>query len=674
MRDLRSALLRMADEAFFELVRNYLGPIRTPFNKHDLLDRLERFLKQETNQKRIIQLVDESDAQLLTAIWILGEPRLDDVHASFGGGSYLDLHQQLLNLEDRLLVYRDEDQIAINPVLLPVLENEVLRADRVFAFRGRTADDPEPAEPWLNDSLLAAFYALVAESGELFKTDGALRKRNQTDIEARIPSLLEPIPGSADGVSRVRVLADSLIAAGAVTETNGLQVADDRWSEIAALSPSRRSATLIAALALGRDSPPGTLAAAIEHLIDTLAPDRLVEPQSVERLLLILDPARSSETLRRTREAMTATGFFARTADDFLAPARPTSDQESDTAKPIVIEPNFDVTVPAGTRFADVLSLARLARLSRHDRYSHYELTKDRFAAALQSGVPFADLVARLRMVTAGRLPSNIVTTLESWAAEFESVQLFRGIVLRVEEARRFAVEHSQTIQSLVKMELAPGVYLFGEGDVPQVQEALADAGVELIPEVLTPRGAAAEFTGSLPAPPATGRRRTFERIMASALARSEQEDPSVLPERASADWLDELHAKLDSSRLSSDQKEAMRGRIDQKLILSPDQIANGTMKIEKTEAKGLDYVGKVRIIEQAVRSGVSLLEIIERTEDGLPVKRLVEPIELEKGGNDLVLVAEQLPEREEIRVRVRKLGLVRRLRSGLVRRRPSRR
>jgi hypothetical protein len=688
MRDFKSAMLRLADDAFFELVRNYLGRIKTPFNKHDLIDKLEKFLRRTDIQERIVDLIDDSDARILTAIWILGEPRLDDIHASFGGGSYLDLHQQLLNLEDRLIIYRDEERIAVNPLLTPVLEERVLRPGRLFAFRPVKDSDTVPPEPWLDDSVLVGAYAYIAETGEIFRADGTLRKRIRTELTTRFPMLAESVSSPDGDVPRMRILVDALFAAGACQHDQGIVQIDQRWHELAQTQSSRRVATLIAALACDGRSGYPVLAAAVEHLLGSLDPAIAVEADSVERLLQILAPEQPRESLRRTREALVITGFFARAADGFLIPAAAaaqgaaeTTTSEDETAEPetdlvdgrttpIVVQPNFEVTVPIETRFQDALAIARLARLTRHDRYSHFELTKDRFASALQGGQSLEDIVAELRAVTGDRLPSNVVTSLEGWAAEFESIQLFRGVVLRVEESRRFAVEHSQSLQSLMLRELAPGVYLFRESDVPDVQEALADAGVELVPEVIEPLGGSELAEGSLPAPVSASRQSTFSRIFATATETIGDDKESLDPEAAA--WLPEIYEKLDATKMGSDQREAMRGRVESRLIVVREQVADGTMKVEKTEARGLDYVGKVRIIEQAVRAGTALLEIIERSDDGSPIKRLVEPLELEKGGNDLILIAEQLPEREEIRVRVRKLGLVRKLRSGLVKRRPA--
>ena len=57
MADFKSTLLTLGDDAFFELIRNYLGPIKTPFNKHDLIAQLMAFLRRDEIQDRIVSLI-----------------------------------------------------------------------------------------------------------------------------------------------------------------------------------------------------------------------------------------------------------------------------------------------------------------------------------------------------------------------------------------------------------------------------------------------------------------------------------------------------------------------------------------------------------------------------------------------------------------------------------------
>ena len=132
-----------------------------------------------------------------------------------------------------------------------------------------------------------------------------------------------------------------------------------------------------------------------------------------------------------------------------------------------------------------------------------------------------------------------------------------------------------------------------------------------------------------------------------------------------------ELLEELGHQSISDEQREELAMRVKRKLILSADQLRADSLRTERTEARGLDYAGKVNIVERAIRGEDSLLEVIERTADGSPDRRLIEPQELDRSGTELFLVGDQLPGRETVRVPIRKLSLVRRIRAGLVRRRP---
>ena len=79
------------------------------------------------------------------------------------------------------------------------------------------------------------------------------------------------------------------------------------------------------------------------------------------------------------------------------------------------------------------------------------------------------------------------------------------------------------------------------------------------------------------------------------------------------------LIERLTSLSLPKEVAEEIRARIDKRIILFPEQIHAGMARQEKTEAGGLDYIGKVRLIEKAISSKKDLLEVIERTSKGSP-------------------------------------------------------
>jgi hypothetical protein len=109
-----------------------------------------------------------------------------------------------------------------------------------------------------------------------------------------------------------------------------------------------------------------------------------------------------------------------------------------------------------------------------------------------------------------------------------------------------------------------------------------------------------------------------------------------------------------------------MVARIRKKLILFPEQVRRGMAPREKNEARGIDYSGKVRLIEQALHSGTELLEIIERTTIGDPEKRLIKPEGLDQKSTDLELIGVELPSGREHRIRVRKIALLKKLKGSL--------
>lgn len=693
MTDFRSALLTLGDDAFFELLRNYLGPIKTPFNKHDLITRLESFLRRPEIQTRIVELIDDEDAELLTAVWMLAEPTFDELFLLFSvGRSYLDMHNRLLNLEDRLLVYRVGNRVRINPLLEPELRSSILRPERLFASRELRAEDPEPTGPWLTDTLLASVYSWASERPEVFRADGTLRKRALGDLGERIPVLVEPLervsrasdeemrdtarPAVAGEPrpARATFVLDALRAVGALTGESGVQVVEGRWRELASRSPLRRLATLVAALAIRGTGSLGSLPEAIEVAVTALPRGRALDAVGVERLLLVLASEHSGEICRRAREAMFLCGMLTETSDGLaIAPPLPDSDP---APTPLVVQPNFELTLPEEIEFDDALFVAGLARLVRHDRYPRFELTRARLAGALRDGRTLEELIERLNTLSARRVPQNVVVTVRSWATEYESVRLFRGVVLTVDAARRHAVDHAEPIRRLIRRELAPGVYLLDERDVDALRSALGDAGFELVPE-LPDRPEPPDFSlyGS--------QQRSVDRRRIKTLTRAFAGDGGHRTEvsaggaskgdEAKGRWLEEIEQRLEDRPLSSEQREELTARVRRKLIVSADQIVAGALRTEKTEARGLDYVGKVRVIEHAIRTGTSFLEIIERTDDGSPRRRLVEPHSLAKQGDELLLSGEELPERNAVELRVRKLGLVRRLRAGLVSRRAHR-
>lgn len=77
----KTIIVSLPDDDFFAIMRNYLGEIKTPFNKHILIDRLLAFLTREETVERIVTLISNDDAYLLTLIYFLDEPDIKTLYS-----------------------------------------------------------------------------------------------------------------------------------------------------------------------------------------------------------------------------------------------------------------------------------------------------------------------------------------------------------------------------------------------------------------------------------------------------------------------------------------------------------------------------------------------------------------------------------------------------------------
>ena len=207
----RKLLFNLSDQAFFDLVRNYLGDIHTPFNKHNLLDQLEAFLLNKSNLDQIVSMIDSSDAALLTAIDFLGNPSVEQLYALFRDEKpYYSFYTHLMNLEERLLVCPETSEknlqtVVISPIFRDELRKRVIDVDLLLECR-KAAIKRNSKCSWYDVPVISAFVSgimskkgknakiipgrnMSAEYGEMIKT--VLIKNSLLDQSGRH---LVPVP------------------------------------------------------------------------------------------------------------------------------------------------------------------------------------------------------------------------------------------------------------------------------------------------------------------------------------------------------------------------------------------------------------------------------------------------------------------------------------------------
>ncbi|MEW5815184.1 MAG: hypothetical protein AB1798_07270 [Spirochaetota bacterium] len=666
----KKIVLTLPETTFFEVMHNYLGKLKTPFNKHSLIESLTNLLNKPEIRKRILSLIDTEDAMLLTAIYLLKNPSVDDLYTFLGKEKpYLELHHHLLNLEERLLIYRNHElqSIEINPLFLRILLQNAIMPELLFPSHPTEASVPAP--PWLNDSLLLAFLSFILKKPDILKAGGEMKKRVEAELGQIFPDLLkETILGH-----RFTVLINTLIQSRLlVVEENTLIPVLSAWKALSLADTRTRMLFLAAKTSAASGQPEDHFlslrkAEIVDGLLNSLPPDRVFPFPTLEKMVLALSLNNKvadiieSENIIKSLIALDYIvkagrgGYKKNTA--LILDGRKTSQTVAADKRAVVVQSNFDIMIQPWVNLEQGLVVSLISNITRYDLCPHYELEKHAFIRSCNYGYDSEKVCTILETLNGSPLPQNIVFSLRSWDKEYRSIGLFNGVVLTIDEDRRHLIEHSELIKPLIRKTVAPGVYLLDPAEQAVWHKALEEAGITPVPSIQTP--AASGQDNSLD--------RTALHISPSGTLKvTNCRIKKPLPLRNSEGEPQELLDRLASLKLSKDQINELKARIKKKLILFPDQIQKGLKPQEKTEAKGLDYLGKVRLIEQALQTKTDLLEIIERAPDGSPSRLLLKPVELKKSGSDLLLTGKILPEETWVNIQVRKIGLLRKLKSSL--------
>jgi hypothetical protein len=284
-----------------------------------------------------------------------------------------------------------------------------------------------------------------------------------------------------------------------------------------------------------------------------------------------------------------------------------------------------------------------------------------------------------LGRLSGNRLDGSLDWTLKDWEARYAAVSLHQGLVLTLTEDRRYLAE-AEPVASLIKKTLAPGVYLLVPGERSEVMAALRKAGVDIIAqppfsgggEELFKHGGA--FFSPLKTQPS---RYSFPAGSSPQEAAASHSEVDSSPREAAppVDSIKERFRKvLGGMKLSKPERDELAARIERRLVLSEAQLERASVKYEKLEARGLDYVGKAAIAKQAIVSG-SLLEVSWPGPEGEINRTTGIPSALEKKDGESVLIFKSPSDplqgdgetgEKEVRVLLGKISLMRRIKQSI--------
>ena len=688
----QDAILSLPDKRFFSTMRLYLGEIKTPYNKQRLTSQLAAFIRKEENLQSILTLMDSFDIEILTALSLIPQASQETLIQFFSGTfSITELYAEITNLTERLIIYNDKDEIsgkeflAINPLikdqLTPYLDSRLIFPD--YKAKILSIDDVFTISP----NLIAAFISYIKIRGISCKADGTIKKNDKNRLS-------EIFPGKD---TFIQLLMNAFVNLSLVTETEkGFVIDSSRLKAFSALTEEQQYALLCAA-AVSRFSRDG-LKKEAQLLLDCLAsiPENGYTRNTILRLAFLagtytedrnafakksrfsklleaarmegnIEPLQNAELLDRMIDCAMEFGLLqklGKTSEgeelftrwlsgcEAAVSKPPLSTNEATTPKVLNIDSTFTVTLLPGLQLSQLLPLTDFMMIKKCGVVTEFEITRQSTSSGFDSGWIPDSLFDCIEKYSSYQIPQNLKINITEWYNSYSSAMLYYGYVLKVRDSNISLTENNPNIRKYIKEKLAEGIYLLNLPVGSSISDFIQESSLEFLGNVKSSE-TKSEFT-SFPL------LRDGHTIGCLKKQISESKKTSILE----ADkLLKQLKECLKSQKLEKQHKDSLNHRISSRLILSEEQLKNAAIRTEILEADGMDFSGKVHLIEAAVKEE-DLMELQMPAVDGKGFITVVgRPLGISKQPGEAIMRLQIEPTKDIENLLVSRITHIRRLR-----------
>lgn len=632
------AITALPEKQFFNMMRLYLGEIKTPYNKQRLTQQLAVFIKKPENVANLISLLDDFDLHVLTAISLLSNVTQETLTEFFSNKySLVELYSKIVNLKERLIIYTskhpvtNKDIIYINPLLLeglkPYLDiNLLFPKETIASF---STDDVFILSP----NFLTAFISFLKIRKLLCKADGNLKKNDITKIE-------EIFPGKTDCI---QLLVTAFINLSLVIEEpKYLKIDESKLAAFAKLSFSQQCAFLCAA-SVSRFSRDG-LRKEAQLLLDCInsIPESGYTTQTILWLAYlagsytsdgsaVAKQGRFSQMIQAARIAQEDSQTNAVILDRMIDSAinfgllqKIGQNEEGNTLyikgnfsdfpqtstnelpKVLNIDSTFTVSLMPGLSLSNLLPITSLLSIKKFGVVTEFELTKQSLSIAFDEGLTPEIIFEEIEKLSYYELPKNLKINIQEWYNSYSSAIIYQGFILKVTDNNIKLAENNPKIKKYIKEKLADGIYLLNIPIDANIADFKTESGLDFLSNVRT--YSPEETFSSFPI--------LKNNISIGALDKLNNTTYNQVSITDGKALLDELTAALDEKETDSHQKECLAHRINNKLILSKEQLNIAVIRSEILEADGMDFSGKVHLVDTAIKEE-DILELRMPNPDG---------------------------------------------------------
>ena len=310
-------------------------------------------------------------------------------------------------------------------------------------------------------------------------------------------------------------------------------------------------------------------------------------------------------------------------------------------------------------------------------------VTRESTRRAFACGKSVEDIERALTGMSGMSVPQTLEFDLRQWESEYNSVRLFKGYMLSADRSAAKVIDQSGALARFPHEMLGEGLYYFGNVQAATIEKVLSDIGLpppalrssaksgsakahratpSLAPPPESPSAASA------PAGPAESERDSHPQEKAhnvdSIIAiLSSIDGESGLRDMGPRSPEYALEREIAHLEIPSELRKNLEERLKRKLIYTVDQLhamveaegaASGKAGYRDIgfSADGLDFSGKLRVIQSSLKAKFSRLDI-RWTADGGMRSGSVRPVSLRKTERDYILEGEDVSNGGPISIRV---------------------
>ena len=640
------AISAFPEKKFFNIIRLYLGEVKTPYNKQRLISQLASFIKIPENISSIISLLDKKDICILTAILYFPKASQKTILDFFSGEFPVsELYTKLINLSERLIIYSavdsstNQEAYFINPLLydslIPYLcISSIFPKSPVVTY---SLDDVFCLSP----NFLTSFISYIRIHGINCKADGVIKKNDLNRLDEIFPGKTKCIQLLMNAFINLNLVREdekklplnegrlkafcnfsaaqqySLLCAASVSRfgRDGLrkeaQILLDCISSIPECGFSKELIIRLAYL-VGNNSEDGNALSKKSRFTEILEKSKNLASDSLDSLSeenanlleLMIDSAIEFGLINYLGRDENGVEIYGQ--GNFINDSKMFEDPAvlKNLPKVLNIDSTFTVTLMPGLPLSALLPLTSFMMIKKYGIVTEFEISRQSVSVSFDEGWSTDDIFQKIEEFTHYELPQNLKINIQEWYSSYSSAMLYHGYVLKVTDSNISLAENNPNIKKYIKEKLADGIFLLNIPSSMDIKVFMEESGLDFLGNVKT----SDSLSESL----------LFPQIREGrpiSIFNQETESKDISAENAES-LIKNLQAKLDSLNFEPNKKECLYNRINNRLILSEQQLTTASIRIEILEADGMDFAGKLHLTESAIKDE-SPMEITMPSPDG---------------------------------------------------------